>query len=299
MARSARRNFGQPPSAPRLLRPSVFAMGRSARLVCLFVMLAAPAAAQSTTEDGIRAMLRGDYQAAAHILRPLADDVTRPDPVARFFLAFLYNIGRGVRFDQFRACGLFLGAGTHPNPFAEQSASIAALMQEQLGGPGLPFCVADEAWYGKPPQAFVLGPGHRIVFADTSITLDYGDKGWRTPLKMPPGAVFLPIQHTVLAVTRPVVVSRHFFQWFGWVPKPLGNPSSWSLQWALSEVVGDQWIPVASETSLTVVERPAPPASYDVSSLVGLRINAAGEAEYTVMGGSSPRTEAIPWKGSR
>jgi hypothetical protein len=64
-------------------------MRTSARLVCLFTILVAPAAAQSTTEDGIRAMLRGDYQAAARILRPLAEDAARPDPVARFFLAFL------------------------------------------------------------------------------------------------------------------------------------------------------------------------------------------------------------------
>ena len=179
-------------------------------------MLAAPAAAQSTTEDGIRAMLRGDYQAAARILRPLADDAVRPDPVARFFLAFLYHIGRGVHFDQARACGLFLGAGTRPNPFMEQSSAIATVMQELMGGVGCPFCVTDESWYGEPPQSFVLGPGHRIVFADTSITLDYGDRGWRTPLRMETGAVYLPIQHTQLDVTQPIVTRRHFFQWFGW-----------------------------------------------------------------------------------
>ena len=138
-------------------------MRRSLRLVCMFTMLAAPAAAQSTTEDGIRAMLRGDYQAAARILRPLAEDAVRPDPVARFFLAFLYHTGRGVQFDQARACGLFLGAGTRPNPFMEQSSAIATVMQELMGGVGSPFCVMDESWYGEPPQSFVLGPGHRIV----------------------------------------------------------------------------------------------------------------------------------------
>lgn len=262
-------------------------------------MLAAPAAAQSTTEDGIRAMLRGDYQAAARILRPLADDVVRPDPVARFFLAFLYDTGHGVQPDQLRACGLFLGAATRPNPFAEQSSAIAALMQEQLGGVGSPLCVADESWYGEPPQSFVLGPGHRIVFADTSITLEHGEKGWRTPLQMSPGAVFLPIQYTPLAVTQPIVARRHLFQWFGWIPRPAGNPASWSLQWTLSEVVGDQWIPHASETSLMVVKGPTRPASYDVSHVVRLRVNASGEAEFTIVGGSSPRTEVIQWKGNR
>lgn len=62
-------------------------MWTCARLVCLVTLLAAPAAAQSTTEDGIRAMLRGDYRAAAGILRPLAEDAARPDPAAQFFLA--------------------------------------------------------------------------------------------------------------------------------------------------------------------------------------------------------------------
>ena len=259
------------------------------------MMLAAPAVAQSTTEDGIRAMLRGDYQAAARILRPLADDAVRPDPVARFFLAFLYHTGRGVQFDQARACGLFLGAGTRPNPFMEQSSAIATVMQEV----GSPFCVTDESWYGEPPQSFVLGPGHRIVFADTSITLDYGDKGWRTPLRMETGAVYLPILHTQLDVTRPIVTRRHFFQWFGWVPHPAGNPSSWSLQWMLSEVVGDQWLYSASETSLVVVNGPTRPAAYDVTSLVRLRVNANGEAEFTIVAGSSSRTEVIQSKPYR
>ena len=57
----------------------------TARLVCAFTLLPTSAAAQSTTEDGIRAMLRGEYQAAARILRPLADHAPQPDPVAQFF----------------------------------------------------------------------------------------------------------------------------------------------------------------------------------------------------------------------
>jgi hypothetical protein len=273
-------------------------MRRSVRLFLLLTLLAAPAAAQTTTEDGIRAMLRGDYQAAARILRPLAEDVARPDPVARFFLAFLYGTGQGVQFDQLRACGLFLSAGTRPNPFAEQSAAIATLMQEQNGGGPL-FCVADESWYGEPPQSFVIGPGHRIVFADTSISLAFGDKEWRTPLQMPRGAVFLPVQYTPLAVTRPIVGRRHFFEWIGWVPDRAVNPASWSLQWMLSEVVGDQLIPIASETSLVEVKGPTRPASYDMTKVVRLHVNASGEAEFTVAAGNSPRAEVIQWKGGR
>ena len=132
-----------------------------------------------------------------------------------------------------------------------------------------------------------------------SITLDYGDKGWRTPLRMETGAVYLPIQHTQLDVTRPIVTRRHFFQWFGWIPHPAGNPSSWSLQWMLSEVVGDQLLYSASETSLVVVNGPTRPAAYDVTSLVRLRVNANGEAEFTIVAGSSSRTEVIQSKPYR
>ena len=69
---------------------------RCVPVVCALVLLAMPAAAQTTTEDGIRAVLRGEYQAAARILRPLASDRTQPDPVAQFFLAVLHGTDKGV-----------------------------------------------------------------------------------------------------------------------------------------------------------------------------------------------------------
>jgi hypothetical protein len=55
----------------------------------LFLLFATPAAAQSTAEDGMRAMLRGGYPAALRILRPLADDTAHPDPAAQFFPGIL------------------------------------------------------------------------------------------------------------------------------------------------------------------------------------------------------------------
>ena len=74
-------------------------LGTYAALASIW-MLAAPAFAQSTTEDGIRAVLHGDYKAAVRILKPLADDFEHPDPVAQFFLAVLYEVGEGVRRDE-------------------------------------------------------------------------------------------------------------------------------------------------------------------------------------------------------
>ena len=263
------------------------------------MLLATPAAAQPTTEDGIRAVLRGDYRAAVRILRPLAEDAAQPDPVARFFLAVLYDTGQGVRPDQSRACGLFLGAATRANPFAEQSAAIAESMREELRGGASLLCVANEGWQGGPPQSFHLGPEHRIVFTDTSLSVTYADKEQRTFLLKPPGAAFLPIQYTPLAVTRPIAARRHFFQWFQWMPDTTANPASWTLGWTLSEVVRDRWIPITGERKLLVVTGPAPPTSYDTAHLVRLRVNPVGEAEVTMLGGPAPRTEVIPWKGSR
>jgi len=94
-----------------------------ARVMCVLTLLATPAAARSTTDEGIRAMVRGDYQAAARILRPLADPAAPPDPVAQFLLAILYDTGHGG--DTARACGLFLRAATPANPFREQSRQSA------------------------------------------------------------------------------------------------------------------------------------------------------------------------------
>ena len=151
-------------------------------LVCVLTLIAVPAAAQSTTEDGIRAFVRGDYQAAGRILKPLADDPARPDPVAQFFLAVLHHTGRGVVRDESRACSLFMRAAAREHAFTEQSATLAAFMRELMGDGAALLCVADERWQGGPPASFVLGPDHRIVFADTSITVTHGDKEQRSSI---------------------------------------------------------------------------------------------------------------------
>jgi hypothetical protein len=71
-----------------------------------FVMLAqSPASAQTSTADGLAAMLAGDYANAARIFGPLAEDASPPDPLAAFFLATLYHGGFGGHRDNVRACG--------------------------------------------------------------------------------------------------------------------------------------------------------------------------------------------------
>ena len=270
-----------------------------AGVLCVLALFPPAAAGQSSREDGIRAVLRGDYQAAARVLRPLADDEATPDPVAQFFLAILYETGQGVPADMGRACRLFQRSATREHPFSEQSAAIAAIMRDQLGGAASPICTTDERWRGGPPQSFVLGRDHRVVFADTSIRVGYGEREEHTTLSLPSEGVFLPIQYTPLDVSRPKETRRHFFQWFYWRPEPALDPSSWTLSSTLSEVVGGRWIVIAFEKNLLVVQAPTPPTSGEVAKLVRLRVNANGEAEFSIPAGTSPRTEIIPWQGSR
>ena len=132
----------------------------------------------------IRALLGGDYKMAARILRPLAESASQPDPIAQFFLALVYNNPQGGRFDQLRACGLFLRSASGAHPFAEQSAALAADIQVQLQS-GASLCVAEERWQGGPPLAFDLEPGHRIIFADTSVTVTHGEQEQRGLIASP------------------------------------------------------------------------------------------------------------------
>ena len=261
------------------------------------LLLFTPAAdAQQTTEDGIRTMLRGDHQAAARVLRPLADDDARPDPVAQFFLAMLYETGLGVPNVLGRGCSLFVRASTREHPFSEQAAALAAISRNQIGGMASLVCVADERWRGGPAQSFVLGPGHRIVFTDTSIRVTDREREQQTVLRLPTDAAMLPIRYTPLDVTRPHLTRRHFFQWFYWTRDP-ALPSSSTLGWTLSEVVDDRWIVITSEKNLVVAHSPTPLTSAELANLVRLQVNADGEAEFSVPAGASSRTEIVRSQG--
>lgn len=270
-------------------------MRKCGAAVFAFALMANAAAGQSNTEAGIRAVLRGDRRTAVRILQPLADDAAHPDPVAQFFLALAYE-SKGPGGDNERACGLFLRAARQEGPFAELSAALAFFIRQRELGDAPMMCVADEHWQGGPPQSFVLGPDHRIVFTDTSITVTNGDEDQRSFVVMPPGDA-LTVVYTPVDVTRPTIARRHFFQWVGWFPDSTSGLSSWVLNWTLIEVVGDRWIQVAFEKSLQVAQGPTRPNSRDVSAFVHLRVTASGEAEYEITAGPSSRTEVIPWQG--
>jgi hypothetical protein len=270
-------------------------MRTAACLVCLLSLLATPAAAQPSAEDGIRAMLRGDYSGAARILRPLADNPTRPDPVAQFFLGVLYDTGHAGG-NILRACRQFHRAAAQPGPLSELSSLLAASVRDEIVNAAPTYCTAHDTWQGAPAQPIVLGPDHQIVFADTGIRITYGDHEEVVLLGAPPGNTFLPVHYTPISVTRPVATRRHFFQLF-WARMSGGRPTSWTVGWTSSEVIGNLWMPVASEETLAVFNGTTPPSLDDVARLVVVRVNADGEAEFSITGGPSPRTVAIPSKG--
>jgi hypothetical protein len=274
-------------------------MRRCSLFVAALVLIPSFSRAQTPREDGIRALMRGDYQAAARILRPLADNTAQSDPFAQFLMAILYDTGQGVERNLFRACGLFLDAAKPANPLMQQSSQLSKVMLEQFGPAGSQFCVSGATWPDRPPTTFTLGPNHSVVLAETSITVAYNGTESRTMTGGLPGMVPRPIRYTPLDVTRPVPARRHFIQFFIWVPDVPGKPSSWSLGWSLSEVVGGQYVPITGERSLVIVIGAEPPATVDEVSLAQVRVNANGEAEWVIAGSSNPRSGIVPWKEPR
>lgn len=71
------------------------------KLLCLAILLAAPAAGQ-TVRAGIDAWQKGDAKAAVAIWKPLAD---KGDPDAAFNLGQAYRLGKGVPLDLAQAQG--------------------------------------------------------------------------------------------------------------------------------------------------------------------------------------------------
>src|SRR5262245_49812366 len=92
----------------------------------LFATLVPALSGAQTTSDGVQALVRGDYVTAVRILKPLAEGSVTPDPLAQFFIAMLYESGRGVGLDTLHACVLFAEAARNPaNPLSHQALALA------------------------------------------------------------------------------------------------------------------------------------------------------------------------------
>jgi hypothetical protein len=107
---------------------------------------------------------------------------------------------------------------------------------------------------------------------------------------------FLPVRLVEVDSRRPALEHRQFIELAYWMPR---NPGTWTLIWALYEVVRDDLVSV-TRGDLVTVQGPSPPvtADFDLPRLVSVRANADGDAEWAVQG-DRPRVEPIRSRAER
>jgi hypothetical protein len=270
--------------------------------IALAVVLAPTSvAAQITTFDGVQAILRGDYEAAARILKPHAEGPSPPDPIAQFFLALLYDSGRGVARDQLHACSLYASAASATSPLAPHALALVRTMTES--SPAFAAMCAPVnviPWGEASAVTFALGAGHWVRIDATSTTIGFDGSEHRTlSSRSGPGIVYLPIQYTPVDVSSPAVMRRHFIQSFVWHRNSPTDQSTWSLGWSLDEVVGGDMLTLTTDPRLITITATRPPAAIDTSRLVEVRVSATGEAEWHIADPANPRGGVIAVKGGR
>ena len=253
--------------------------------------------AQASSADGVLALARGDYRRAIEILKPIAEDWRSDDIAAQFFMAGLYEAGRGVPVDPLRACALYVRAGSHlEHPFGRQAGPLFSA----LAGRGPEFnqecqllaIVGFE--HGFEPAVFELRPGHFVQWTLSTATVTYENRTRRHEMPYAhPGARFLPLRYTELATGPARALTRHFVEVFLWSPSTRSGP--WELQWHIFEIVRDDVVRVGPLDPLVTVEGENPPAreSVDVREYGVLRVDDEGYPEWEVLKGPHRQTERI------
>ena len=183
-----------------------------------------PASGQIAVADGVAVLARGDYQRAAEILGPISVSRGSENIAAQFFMAGLYETGRGVPMDDLRACALYARAmGGFEKPFGQQAEGLFRRFLargrefdqecQTLANVGF-----DSAFEGA---TFNLGPGHSVEWTLAAATVTYHGRTKRhdIPLFMP-GARFQPLHYTELATGPTRALPRHFTEVFAWQPEP-------------------------------------------------------------------------------
>jgi len=255
--------------------------------------------AQSPAADGVVALARGDYQRAVEILKPLAEDWRTNDQAAQFFMAGLYDSGRGVPADPTRACALYMRASNNQDTALGREAmrlsAAAATSRDEQFNQECQILANIGFENGFEPVTFDLGPGHYVVWTLAAATVTYEGRTNRVQTGlMVPGSRFLPLRETDLATGRTRSDTRHFVETFMW--KPAGAAQKqWRLFWYLSEIVRDQVISVDTLGPLVTSEGDAPPPrdAVDVRDYVELGVDAEGRAEWTALKGPLARTQVI------
>jgi hypothetical protein len=278
------------------------------RLVFVTTVVIAAAAgavsAQTGTADGVAALLRGDYQRAVEILKPIAEDGRSRDTVAQFFMAGLYESGNGVPADPLRACALYArAANNYENPFGQEATSLlgASISRGQEFNDEC-FALANIGFdNGFEPITIDLGPGHFVEWKLSGATVTYEGRTKRVQMPLPTqfGTRFLPVLYTKLDTGPTRTVSRHFVEVFAW--QPSGKAGQWNLRWHVFEVVRDEIIGIGGSEPLTTADGDAPPAlaSFDPREYAVLRVNDEGDAELAVLKGQRQMTRRIETDAER
>jgi hypothetical protein len=270
-----------------------------ARLFLTIVIITAAvrsSAAQTTTADGVAALARGDYQLAVEILKPIAEGLRSNDTTAQFFMAGLYDSGRGVPADPLRACALYQRAASEfDRPFGRQASGLfaAAISRGREFDQECQRLAVTGFDNGFEPMMFDLGPGHSVQWTLAAASVTYDGRTKRHDLAFAqPGARFLPLQHTELATGPTRSVTRHFIEMFMWYPSGMSGP--WKLHWFIFEVVRDEIIQIDTPESLaTVAGDVLSRTAFDVRDHAVLRVDDSGQAEWAVLNGPHAETRSI------
>lgn len=260
---------------------------------------------QTRTEDGVAALARGDYQRAVEILEPLAEDWRSRDTAAQFFMASLYDTGRGVPLDPLRACALYIRASSEYNdPFGRQATALAAASIGRSGPEFNEQCqlLASVGFdNGFEPVTFDLGPGHFVEWTLAAATVTFDGRTRREPMPfIMPGARFLPLRYTELATGPTRSLRRHFIEVFVWQPST-ATRTTWELHWHVMEVVGDRIKGIDTSGPLTKMDADAPPSrdSFNVRNYAEVRVDEDGNAEWLVRKGPLSLTQRIETEDER
>jgi len=270
------------------------------KLLMAILLSGAVVEAQSPAADGVVALARGDYQRAVEILKPLAEDWRTNDQTAQFFMAGLYDTGRGVPADATRACALYMRAsnnqGTAVGREAFRLAAIAATSRGEEFNQECQVLVSIGFNNQFEPVTFDLGPGHFVVWTLAAATVTYEGRTNRvqTWSLTVPGSRFLPLRETDLATGRTRSETRHFVEMLMWQPAETSQ-QQWRLMWHLYEVVRDQIVGVDSLGPLVTSEGDAPPPrdAVNVRDYVELGVDAEGRAEWTALKPPFAKTQVI------
>ena len=261
------------------------------------------------TRAGVAAFIAGDYQTAAAILTPIAERnrLRGMDTVAAFFTAAMYQSGIGLPRDPLRACALYMRGGPIYSDtdtwFGRLNLTLARdayneVPEDQRGLCDLFGTIGFDHRF--EPATFSLGPGHSVAFTlsrdlvDATVTYQGREKREPVASNRADGLRFLPLRYTELSARPPARGSRHFVEIVMWVP---ASDTSWQLDWTLLEIVGDAVQQVAREVLINSTGGEAPREPLDLRSVVVVRNDDAGRAEWAVLVGPEARSEFIPTRG--